>query len=230
LQREALARFGSLPKLQALRLDGCAQTYLVGNGQQPGRRGYCQDSLIGAGLTLANGPKLVVVPGVDSQRAFAMSKEEISVTLFNEFCSSADACQPQTQASSLPMANISWDLAQAFAQWLSELAGYTYRIPTASEWLQAVGSTPDPNRNCRVQLAGVERGLAPLAVDAGQAGQFGLVHGLGNVREWVLTGSGPQAAGGSYRDPLDQCVTSALAIVDLAGDTLTGLRLVREIP
>lgn len=230
LQVDALAKFGLLPNLTALRLDSCAQLYLVGNGAQAGRRGYCIDSLgSDAQGNFLLGPKLVVVPGVDAQLAFGMGKEEVSVGLLNQFCAATQRCEVQ-QKTTLPAANLPLSLAIAFADWLTERTGYRYRLPTLAEWQQAVATAADPNRNCRVQLAGVERGLAPLAVDAGQAGQYGLIHALGNVREWVMTDAGARAAGGSYQDPLESCTTASVSDVATAGDAVTGLRLLREIP
>lgn len=230
LQVDALVKFGNLPKLTALRLDSCAQLYLVGNGAQVGRRGYCIDSIgSDAQGDRRLGPKLVVIPGSDADPVFAIGREEISAGLFNEFCAATERCELRLDPS-LPVTGMPLNLAIAFADWLSEQSGYRYRLPNLSEWQRAVATTADPNRNCRVQLAGVERGLAPLAVDAGQAGQFGLVHALGNVREWVLTEAGARAAGGSYQDPLESCTLNTLSDVATAGDGVTGLRLLREIP
>lgn len=230
LQVDALAKFGLLPNLTALRLDSCAQTYLVGNGAQVGRRGYCIDSLGSdsqGGVLL--GPKLVVIPGLDAQPDFSISKEEVSIGLLNQFCGATARCEVQ-QKTTLPAVAIPLNLAIAFTEWLTERTGYRYRLPTLDEWRQAVAAAADPNRNCRVQLAGVERGLAPLAVDAGQAGQYGLIHALGNVREWVMTDDAARAAGGSYQDPLDSCTTDSISDVATAGDAVTGLRILREIP
>lgn len=230
LQVDALAKFGLLPNLTALRLDSCAQLYLVGNGTQAGRRGYCIDGLgIDTQGNRLSGPKLVVVPGINAQAAFAVSKEEVSIGLLNQFCTATQRCDVQQKAT-LPATGMPLNLAIAFTDWLTERTGYRYRLPTLVEWQQAAATTTDPNRNCRVQLAGVERGLAPLAVDAGQAGQYGLVHALGNVREWVMTDSGAKAAGGSYQDPLESCTTASIGDVATAGDAVTGLRLLREIP
>jgi formylglycine-generating enzyme required for sulfatase activity len=42
-------------------------------------------------------------------------------------------------ASRDPVANVSWDDAQAFCQWLSKKESKTYRLPTDHEWSVAVG-------------------------------------------------------------------------------------------
>ena len=221
---EAKAAFGELEAFAGLLdMDPCALGYLVGNGAQSGRGGYCSDKLPD-GFT---GPRLVVVP-VDGGGRFAITKHEISRALFSVFCSTTGRCEENSSAQ-LPATGIDIAQVSAYADWLSELTGYKYRLPTRAEWQRAATGTPDPNRNCRVQINGVQRGLAPVVVGAGLANSYGLINVLGNVQEWVLDADEVKALGGAFNDPIQECVTQTVRDHGGEPDELTGFRLVREI-
>ena len=93
----------------------------------------------------------------------------------------------------------------------------------------AAAGEPDPNRNCRIQMDGLQRGLAPVAATTGRANQFGAVNMLGNVQEWVMDGGNVQALGGAYSDPIQECEAHTARVHPGIGDDLTGFRLVREV-
>jgi formylglycine-generating enzyme required for sulfatase activity len=196
----------------------------VGNGGQRGRRGYCVDQLTAGG----SGPRLVVVPMAETDR-FAIAKYEITWGEFAAFCATLPDCDlPANDA--LPVTGVAVEAAKAYANWLTEQSGFVYRLPRVEEWRAAVAGEPDPNRNCRIQVGGVQRGLSLLPAATGRAGALGLLHGLGNAQEWVETESGLQTAGGAYTDSLAQCTADRLVGHDGQPDALTGFRLVREIP
>ena len=224
LQTSALAAFGELPALARAALDPCSLGYLVDNGGQQGRSGYCADSL-GDGQ---NGPRLVVIASKDGVGRFAMTKHEVSWAQFNQFCFQSELCDPGESAQ-LPVTGIELATVAEYARWISGITGYVYRLPTTSEWLQAATGDPDPNRNCRIEIAGVQRGLALVATASGQANEFGLVHILGNVQEWVLDQEGAWAVGGAYSDPIQQCVAQTVRPHEGKPDSVTGFRLVREV-
>jgi formylglycine-generating enzyme required for sulfatase activity len=196
----------------------------VGNGGQTGRGGYCVDKWDDGGV----GPRLVVVPTADGQGRFAITKLEISRAQFNAFCAVSGQCE-SVGDDQLPVTGVAFNAVTAYADWLSDRTGFTYRLPTLIEWRQAAGGDPDPNRNCRVQVGGVRRGLAPVAADTGQANRFGLVNALGNVQEWVLNLDEVQALGGAYNDPISKCVVQTARNHAGDPDQFTGFRLVREI-
>lgn len=224
LQSEARSAFGDLQGFSQTELDPCGLGYLVGNGGQTGRGGYCVDKWADGGV----GPRLVVVPTGDGQGRFAITKLEISWAQFNAFCGASSRCE-RAGDDRLPVTGIAFKAANAYAGWLSERTGFTYRLPTLDEWRQAAGGIPDPNRNCRVTVDGVQRGLAPVAASIGRANEFGLVNVLGNVQEWVLDLDQVRALGGAYNDPISKCVVQTARNHEGDPDEVTGFRLVREI-
>ena len=211
-------------------VDPCRPGYLIGNGAQSGRQSYCLDEISGAG----QGPKLVVVPDENGAAQFAMTREEISWAQFRQFCFELEGCsQVELELvrvdDRLPVTGISLSTVQAFAVWLSERTGFTYRLPTREEWLWAAQGEPDPNRNCQVSIDGVERGSSPVATETGQLNSFGLKNMLGNAQEWVLDGEELNAAGGSFADPIGVCVAATVRVHSGEGSMDTGFRLVREL-
>jgi hypothetical protein len=224
LRQQAQSTFGDLPALARRAFDPCGLEYLLGAGGQSGRGGYCSDALPDGG----NGPRLVVIPKADGAGRFAITKHEVSWGQFNRFCAEFGRCQdgPQDQ---LPVTGIDLATAADYARWLSGLTGYVYRLPTTGEWQRAAAGVPDPNRNCRIQTAGVQRGLAPVPAASGQANDYGLVNILGNVQEWVLDQERVFALGGAYSDPIEQCVSQTVRPHGGAPDAVTGFRLVREV-
>ena len=223
LQQRSQRLFGTLPGLEPLRDDPCGADYLVGNGGQAGRRGTCADR-----VGEQPGPRLVVVPWSDVGASFAITRQEVSWGELAPFCQTTGRCEVGGDADQ-PVTGIPVDVAQAFAAWLSEQTGFRYRLPTHREWLQAARGTSDPNRNCQVQLGGVTRGLAPVAVGTGAPNPFGLLNMLGNVQEWVVDGGEIKAAGGAYRDPIGECAVETLRAQRGVADAATGFRLVREV-
>ena len=214
-------------------VDPCRPGYLIGNGAQSGRQSYCLDDVSGGG----QGPKLVVVPDENGSAQFAMTREEISLAQFRQFCFELEGCiQAELEQvrvdDRLPVTGISFATVQAFTAWLSERTGFTYRLPTREEWLWAAQGEPDPNRNCQVSIDGVERGLSPVATETGQLNDFGLKNMLGNAQEWVLDGDELNAAGGSFADPIGVCVAATVRTHTGEGGEGamdTGFRLVREL-
>jgi hypothetical protein len=229
LQRAAQQTFGDTIALVAT-VDPCRPSYLIGNGAQSGRQGYCADRL----STGVQGPRLVVVPDEAGAGRFAMTREEVSWAQFRQFCIELEGCsQAELEMvvadDRLPVTGISLDTVQAFARWLSERSGFTYRLPTREEWVWAAQGEPDPNRNCRVDIDGIERGLSPVAAETGPGNDYGLKNMLGNVQEWVLEGDGLVAIGGSFSDPIGLCLATTVRGDAGRGAADTGFRLVREL-
>ncbi|MEM8767055.1 MAG: SUMF1/EgtB/PvdO family nonheme iron enzyme, partial [Pseudomonadota bacterium] len=153
---------------------------------------------------------------------------------FRRFCVELEGC---TQAEletlqideRLPVTGVGLETVQAFARWLSEQTGHSYRLPTREEWLWAAQGDPDPNRNCRVDIEGIDRGRAPVAAATGQSNGWGLKNMLGNVQEWVVGETGLVAIGGTYSDPIGLCLATTERSHPGEPAVDTGFRLVREI-
>ncbi len=227
LQSQAKQVLGNTAAVQPADLDPCGMQYLVGNGKQQGRGGFCADQL----NQDAQGPRLVVVPGDAQLPKFAISKYEITWGEFDEFCAASEHCTA-TGEETLPVTGVPIDVVEAYAAWLSEKTGYRYRLPTEHEWRQAAQGEPDPNRNCRVDVGGVSRGDSLLAAATGAANELGLVHMLGNAQELVKSDADVAdyvAVGGTYSDPIEMCLADTHRAIPKQGDARTGFRLVREV-
>jgi formylglycine-generating enzyme required for sulfatase activity len=85
--------------------------------------------------------------------------------------------------------------------------------------------------NCLVEIGGKKvRGLAAEPVQSGSPNGWGLYNALGNVQEWVLSGSSAVVRGGAYSDNMSSCTLDSKRPHGDAGDSITGLRVVRDLP
>jgi formylglycine-generating enzyme required for sulfatase activity len=102
-----------------------------------------------------------------------------------------------SQTDNHPVVCVSWDDATAYANWLSQQTGHTYRLPTEAEWEYAaragtetkywwgndIGSNRANCYNCGSRWD--DKSTAPVGSFA--ANQFGLYDTVGNVREWTCS-------------------------------------------
>ncbi len=133
---------------------------------------------------------------------FEMDKTEVTNLEYGQFVKQANHAPPEQWGSikppvgqeSLPVSNISYDDAVAFAEWRSKRDGVTYRLPTEEEWEYAArngekdnlypwGNSWEPGR-AAIQEAGVG---APQAVGTYPQGMnsWGVLDLVGNVWEWT---------------------------------------------
>ncbi len=230
IKRQSLRLFPANAVLQNIAIiakDACSES-IAGLGSR-GMGSTCRDKLNGA----TKAPVLVVIPAKGSTKAFAISKFEISVDEWNEFCQSAKRCSVTSANTALPATNMSIAEINAYIKWLSDKAGRAYRLPSLAEWQYAARATnanADPNRNCKLNSRGIQKGNELTKVTLGQQNAWGLVNHLGNARELVMERGGRYlAVGGSYDTDMSECTFTLQQPHTGAADAYTGIRLVREL-
>lgn len=202
---------------------------LAGYGRSP--RGTCFDELGGG----KRGPLLVVIPPGDGIAApYAITKYEISVGNYDVYCKLSRRCKVITGRSvNLPLTNVSYATAKAYAAWLSAHTGYRYAIPSNRQWThaaEATGGGSPGNYNCQVRIGGkLIKGFGLVDVQIGQPNSWGLVNYVGNAQEWVRDRKGLEVRGGSYLDRLSQCGIGLTEPSNGSPNPATGFRLVRSL-
>ncbi|MFK5915301.1 MAG: bifunctional serine/threonine-protein kinase/formylglycine-generating enzyme family protein [Woeseiaceae bacterium] len=207
--------------------DAC-DTSIAGLGAR-GKRTICRDKIRGSHY----GPSLVVIPGKQGIKPFAVGKYEVSVKEMNIYCSSTRSCEVASSNNSLPATNIKISTAKSYLKWLSKNTRQKYRLPSKHEWVYAATSKRairDPNRNCQLSSRGISKGNELVKTTSGKQNSWGVVNYLGNAREWVY-GDGRQliAMGGSYKDAMDKCDFTLSSNHSGQADTISGFRVLREI-
>jgi serine/threonine protein kinase len=203
---------------------------LAGYGKR--RQAVCYDTFDGGG----RGPDLVVVPaGGEFAKPFAMGRLEISNADYAMYCSRSGHCPAPSAAGEYPLTGLSIEDARAYVTWLSQVTGAAYRLPTDAEWTYAVtaqgGKTDVSSVNCLVEIGGKKvRGVALEPVQSGGSNGWGLYNALGNAQEWVVSGSSALVRGGAFSDNVSSCTADSKRPHAEAGDAITGLRVVRELP
>jgi formylglycine-generating enzyme required for sulfatase activity len=142
---------------------------------------------------------------------FSIGKSEITNAQYQKFNPRHDSGKSQDSTlndDNQPVVNVSWEDAVAFAKWLSEKSGQTYRLPTEAEWEYAVRSGSaqsrfwgnNPDEACKyANVADLtakkqwakwtsftcDDGYAVSApVSSFMPNNYGLSDMLGNVWEW----------------------------------------------
>lgn len=232
------------------------------------RRPYCRDALAAGG----EGPALVVLsPGdfemgstrraeerpphnVTIAQPIAVSVFEVTAAEYQQFCVMSGAACPDSpwQDDDAPVVMVSWDDANAYAAWLSQETGFTYRLPTEAEWEYAArGGTSTPYyfgdeitpSSAHSSVNGPVDEPLPASSRTVNRNPFRIFHMSGNVREWVAdgwrdnysvpatnTGTERVVRGGSFGDPaIDLRSSARKPLAQDHRDAETGFRVVREI-
>ena len=128
-------------------------------------------------------------------KPFAIGKFPVTVREWNQ-CVAAKACSYVAAGKDeAPVTNISWDDAQEFVRWLSQVSQKTFRLPSEAEWEYAArggtqtkywwGDQPQPDMaNCK-GCGGAYDPSQPLKVGSFKANPFGLYDMGGSVDQWV---------------------------------------------
>lgn len=151
--------------------------------------------------------------------AFSIMQRQVSQAEY-ALCVEDAACAPldkgkRGDAADLPATGLSWLDAQAYAAWLSQRSGQTYRLPHYAEWqlaaaeayVQDAAIVDNPDNPAQRWLQEYEREARrgppsqTLQEFAEQTrNSLGLLNVGGNVWEWTQTCFGPpglMAAGGT---------------------------------
>ncbi|MEO5568072.1 MAG: SUMF1/EgtB/PvdO family nonheme iron enzyme [Gemmatimonadaceae bacterium] len=185
-----------------------------------------RDSIAG---TLVTFELVLVPPSVakeGSTRPIYIGRTEVTWDMYDVFMNRLDTARLKGPADALarpsqPYAvpdydwghagyaaiSISYQAANAFAEWLSVKTGHKYRLPTNSEWdrvaLLAAGDTGSISRARLDSMAWHRENASSQAhaVASRRADRLGLYDLFGNAAEWVATDGKPAVTrGGSFRD------------------------------
>ena len=130
-------------------------------------------------------PEMVPLPEGD----LALGRYEVTLEEYRAFAEAVpNAAEPRCgllprswrnpgylQTGRHPVACVSWNEAQVYAEWLSVRTGHQYRLPTEVEWDRGAAGSP---RGC----FGMGATCAVGSFEPSAAGIFDMV---GNLREWT---------------------------------------------
>lgn len=139
-------------------------------------------------------PKPVPVHKVHMTKPFAIARYETTFEEYDRFAQATGRHLPQDEGwgrGQRPVILVSWDDANAYAEWLSKQTGKRYRLPTEVKWEYGARSggkdedwagTSDETELKKYAVNGVPR---TEPVGSKQPNGLGLYDMSGNVREWV---------------------------------------------
>ena len=133
-------------------------------------------------------------------KPFAMARYEVTFAEYDRFAEATSRSKPEDEGwgrGKRPVINVSWENAQAYAEWFSQQTGKQYRLPTDAEWEYAAragsvttyfwGDYPSGRHaNVDEEDGWPEDGYENTApVGSFLPNRFGLYDMSGNVWEWT---------------------------------------------
>jgi len=124
---------------------------------------------------------------------FAMGRYEVTFAEYDKFAEATGREKPNDQGwgrGSRPVIHVSWHDAVAYAEWLSQQTGKTYRLPTEAEW-EYVARAGTTTKYWWGNSIGSNKGNCgylsynKVPVGSYKANKFGIYDTVGNVFEWV---------------------------------------------
>jgi len=120
--------------------------------------------------------------------------------------------RPPIGRSDYPVVHVTWYDALAYCEWLSEVTGKSYRLPSEAEWEKGArgedgriypwGDEWDAGR-CNTKGGHKKGGTTPVTAYPQGASPYGLLDMVGNVWEWTSTLWGPRLREPAFKYPYD---------------------------
>jgi len=171
---------------------------------------------------------------------FAMGRYEVIFAEYDKFAEATGREKPFDEGwgrGNLPVINVSWHDATAYAEWLSGQTGHGYRLPTEAEWEYAAragtetkywwGNEIDSSKaNYFDFVMEISTFDSPAPVGSFDANPFGLYDTAGNLWEWTCSSGNIVVR--PYNGQELQCVNSALRFILRGGSWGQGASLLRS--
>jgi formylglycine-generating enzyme required for sulfatase activity len=126
-------------------------------------------------------------------KSFAIGRYEVTFDEYDQFAKATGKPKPDDNGwgrGERPVINVSWENAVAYVQWLSNITGKHFRLPTEAEWEYAARAKTTSDYYWDGQADDFAWFIGNSAGKTHQVGQknpntFGVYDTAGNVWEWV---------------------------------------------
>jgi len=127
---------------------------------------------------------------------FYISKHEITVKQYKEYCEKTRKSMPESNVQWLdyhPITYVSWEDAKGYCHWLSETTGEKYRLPTEAEWEYAAKGGMNEDQDTKATRSETDKyawhkgntgGYGHYQVGKLKPNELGIYDIIGNVWEW----------------------------------------------